>query len=274
MLCAALAAFPASASAQLLLNTTDTGTQGTGGNQLEVEYSHDRFRTKEGENKDTERAHSFGATYPYGLTETLDIYAGISHSRWRNKASGFDENGDFMVEKERASGFGNTVIGAKWRFFDNETSGTSLAIVPEIALPVSSQREDDGLGTGRISGGLTLALTQTVPFGSLNFNAGVGRNRNRHHEDNPNETVRSFSVAPIWEISDRWKLAFDAGIERVRYSDGEKERSKFTEIAAYYAPIKDIELSIAFTHSTARTTEDEHPRMRGNTVAAGLTWWF
>jgi hypothetical protein len=261
-LCAALAAFPASASAQLLLTTTDTGTQGAGGNQLEVAYTQDRTRTGKGEEKETERVRALDVAYTYGLTETLDIYAGVSHVRWRLK--GFDEDGERF--KEHASGFSNTVIGAKWRFFDNEASGTSLAIVPEIALPVSSQREEDGLGVGRTSGSLTLALSQSLPFGSLNFNAGIGRERFRHEDS---ATIRSFSVAPIWEISERWKLEFDTGIDLIR-SGGNTERSKFAEIAVAYAPIKDIEVSIAFT----RTTNDERPRSKSNAVAAGLTWWF
>jgi hypothetical protein len=245
----ALAAFSADASAQQLLITTDTGTQGAGGNQLEVAYHRERART-DGE---TGRLHAFDLTYTHGLTETVDVYAGMTHARLR-------------VEGERASGLGNTTIGAKWRFFENEASGTSLAINPEIALPVGSQREREGLGTGRASGSLTLVFSQDLPFGSLHFNAGVGRERYRHDED---ATIRSFSVAPVWEISERWKLAFDMGVDLSR-SGGDTVRSKFAEITAVYAPGKDYELSIAFT----RTTDDEHPRSRANTVAAGVSWWF
>ena len=245
----ALAVFSPGASAQQLLITTDTGTQGAGGNQLEVAYHRERTRT-DGE---TERLRAFDVTYTYGLTETLDAYAGVTHARLR-------------VEGDRASGFGNTTIGVKWRFFENEASGTSLAINPEIALPVGSQRERDGLGTGRASGSLTLVLSQELPFGSLHFNAGVGRERYRHDDD---ATIRSFSVAPIWEISERWKVAFDMGVDLSR-SGGGTVRSKFAEITAVYAPGKDYELSIAFT----RTTDDEHPRSRTNAVAAGVIWWF
>lgn len=257
LLFAALAAFSGSASAQLLLTTTDTGTQGAGGNQIEAAFFRDRTRTGKGDEKETGRLRALEVTYTYGLTETLDLHAGVSHARLRFKSED---------ERESASGSGNTVIGANWRFFDDEASGVSLAIISEIALPVSSRREKDGLGAGRTSGSLTLALSQSLPFGSLNFNAGIGRDRYRHED---NETIRSFSVAPIWEISERWRLAFDAGIDLTR-SGGNTERSKFAEISVDYAPIEDIELSLAFIH----TTNDERPRTRGNTVAAGLTWWF
>jgi len=244
-----LAAFSAGAPAQQLLITSDTETQGTGGNQLEVAYNRERTRTA----GESERRRSFDLTYTYGLAETLDVYASAKHSRLR-------------AEDGHASGFGNTAIGAKWRFFENEASGVSLAVESEIALPVSSRREDDGLGAGRTSGSLTFVLSQNLSFGSVHFNAGVGRERYRHEH---NATLRSFSVAPIWEISEQWKLALDMGVDLSR-SGGNTERSKFTEITAIYAPTKDIELSIAYL----RTTDDEHPRSKTRGVAAGMTWWF
>jgi hypothetical protein len=253
----ALAVFSTGALAQQLLTTTDTGTQGAGGSLLEVGYSRERTRVGRGEEKETERLRALDATYTYGLTETIDVYAGVSHVRLRFE----NEDG-----REHASGFSNTAIGAKWRFFDNEASGTSLAIVPEIALPVSSQREDDGLGAGRISGSLTLALSQTLPFGSLNFNAGIGRDRYRHGDD---ETIRSFSVAPVWEISERWTVALDTGIDLAR-AGGSTVRSKFSEITAVYAPTENVEVSIAYI----RATDDEHPRAKTNAVAVGVAWAF
>jgi hypothetical protein len=246
----ALAVFSVPSSALQPLITDDTGTQGAGGHQLEFTYNRDRTRS-DGE---TERVHSVPVVYTYGLTETLDIFAGIDYSRIR-------------VPGDRASGFGNTVIGAKWRFFENEASGTSLAIKPEVAIPVSSQREDDGLGVGKTSGNLTLILSQEVPFGAVHFNVGVGRDRFRHSDDNA--TNRHFSVAPVWELSEQWQLALDVGIDRSR-SDGHTARSKYAEIGAIYAPNKDIELALGFI----RTSDDEHPKSTTHGVTVGLTWHF
>lgn len=211
----------------------------------------------------TGRERTLEVTYTYGLTETVDVYAGLSHTRW--KVREFDDS-------DHASGIGNTAIGAKWRFFDNEESGTSLSINPEITLPVSKSREEDGLGSGRTSGSLTLALTQSLPFGAVNFNVGVGRERYRDNDENPNESVRSFSVAPVWEVSERLKVAFDTGIERVR-SGGETARSRFAEITAVYAPVEDVELSIAYTRTTTRLPDHE-PQEKGHAVAIGVAWAF
>ena len=247
---AAFAAFSTSSSALQPLITDDTGTQGEGGNQLEVSYGRDRIRA----GGETARVHSVPVVYTYGLTETVDVYAGIAYQRIR-------------VPGDDASGFSNTVVGAKWRFFENEDSGTSLAIKPEIAVPVSKQREEDGLGTGKTSGALTFILSQDVPFGSVHFNAGVGRDRFRTSDDNA--TNKHLSVAPVWDISEQWKLAADFGVDWSR-SGGDTVRAKYAEIGAIYSPSKDLDLAVGFI----RTTDDESPKARTNTWTAGLTWRF
>jgi hypothetical protein len=223
---------------------------GSGGHQIELSYSRDRTRV-DGE---TERVNTVSTTYTYGLTETIDLFAGIDHLRIR-------------VPDDRARGFGNTVIGAKWRFFENEATGTSLAVSSEVAIPVSSRREEDGLGTGKTSGGLNLILSQEVPFGSVNFNAGVGRERFRHSDDNA--TIRNFSVAPVWDVSEQWKLALDVGIDLSR-SGGHTERSKFVEVGAIYTPTEGLDLAIGYI----RTTNDESPKAKTHGVTVGLTWAF
>lgn len=250
----ALAAFSSSSSALQPLITDDTGTQGSGGNQLEVSYSRDRTRV-DGE---IERVHSVPVVYTYGVTDTVDIFASVAYSRIRTSVAGGD-----------ASGMGNTVLGAKWRFFESEESGTSLAIKPEVAIPVSSQRESDGLGTGKTSGNLTFILSQEVPFGAVHFNAGLGRDRYRHSDENPKTDYRRVSVAPVWDVSEQWKLALDLGTESAR-ADGQTVRSRFAEIGAIYSPSKDVDLALGFI----RSTDDESPKSTTHSVTAGLTWRF
>jgi hypothetical protein len=242
---------PSSFALQPLV-TDDAGTVGAGARQLEVSY--DRARTRWGGEEGTERVSSVPVTFTYGLTETLDIGVGIDYSRIR-------------VPGERVRGFGNTAIGGKWRFFENESSGSSLAVSAEVLLPVSSGREEHGLGAGKTSGGLTFIFSQEVPFGEVHFNAGVGRERFRHSEDNT--TSRSFSVAPVWNVSERWKLALDVGVDLSR-SGGDTVRSKFAEIGAIYTLSESVELALGYI----RMTDDEHPKAKTNGVTLGLTWQF
>ena len=248
----ALSVLATSAQAFQPLITDDTGTQGEGGQQLEFAATRDRAHNKESK----ERVRTLDGVYTYGLTETLDLFAGTSHSRIR-------------ASEQRSSGLGNTALGAKWRFFENEESGTSLAIKPEIALPVSSSRERDGLGTGKTSGNLTAILTQEVPFGAIHVNAGLGRDRFRHSDENPTTNYKRFSVAPVWEVSEQWKLALDTGIESAR-ADSHTVRTRFVELGAIYSPNKNLDFAVG----TIRAVDNDAPKTTTNSLTAGVTWRF
>ena len=247
-----LAGVSGSATALQPLITDDTGTQGEKGNQLEVSYSRDRTRVAGG----TERVHTLPLVYTYGLAEAVDVFASVGYSRIRTSTQGGD-----------ASGLGNTAIGAKWRFFEN--AGSSLAVKPEIAVPVSAQRENDGLGTGKISGNLTLVFSQEMPFGSVHFNAGVGRDRFRRADENPDTRYKRVSVAPVWDVTEQWKLALDLGMESA-HADGHSVRSRFTEVGAIYSPSKDLDLALGLV----RTTDNEQLKATTRCVTAGATLRF
>lgn len=252
--CLAFAGFSLSAFAFQPLITDDTGTQGAGGNQLEFSFNEDRSKT-EGR---TDRTRTLPVVYTRGLTDSIDVYAGVSHIRIRSGTPGGD-----------ASGGGNPAIGAKWRFYENEASKTSLAAKPEILVPVGADRESEGLGTGKTSGRLTLILTQEVPFGAIHMNAGVGRNRYRDTSTNPDSTTTRASVAPVWDVSEQWKLALDLGTESSR-SGGARVRTNFAELGAIYSPSKDIDCALGLV----RSTDNYSPHTTTNTATAGLTWRF
>lgn len=236
------------------LITDDTGTQGAGGNQLEFSLTRDRAKVA----GDTERTHSLDGTYTRGVSETVDVFAGVGYSRIRASGPGGD-----------ASGLGNPSLGLKWRFFDNADSGTSLAVKPEVLFPVSSSRESEGLGTGKTSGNLTLILSQELPFGALHVNLGTGRERFRDTASNPNTTTHRASLAPVWNVSEGWILAADFGLESAR-SAGSRVNTKYAELAAIHSLNKDVDLAFGLM----RARDDEHPRTTTNTATAGVTWRF
>ena len=248
----ALAGISASVEALQPLITDDTGTQGEGGSQLEMSYARDRTRAA----GESERVHTLPVVYTYGLTESFDVYAGVAYTRIRAGMSGNDANG-----------LGNTTIGAKWRIFEHD--GTSLAVKPEMAIPVSSHREREGLGTGRTSGSLTVILSRDLPFGAIHFNAGAGRDRFRHSDENPVTDFKRYSVAPVWDVSEQWKLALDLGVESAR-ANGHTVRSRFTEVGAIYSPSKSLDLALGLI----RTTDNEQPKATTHSATAGATWRF
>jgi hypothetical protein len=249
-----VAGFSLQALAFQPLITDDTGTQGTGGNQLEFSFNEDRAKAA----GDTLRVQELPVVYTRGLTESIDVFAGIGYTRIRPSVPGFD-----------SSGYGNPALGAKWRFYEDEEQGTSLAIKPEIIFPVSDRREDFGLGTGKLSGNLTLILTQQVPFGAVHANLGIGRDRFSDTLNNSDSTTFRASMAPVWDVNEQWKLALDLGTESTR-DGGNTLRSNFVELGAIYSPDKDLDFALG----VVRRSDNDSPHTTTNTVTAGITWRF
>jgi hypothetical protein len=245
-------ALPALAFQPLI--TDDTGTQGQGGNQLEISFSQDRAN-KAGE---TVRTQSWPVVYTRGLSETLDVFAGFSYARIRSGATGSE-----------AGGGGNPSFGAKWRFYENEESKTSFALKPEIMYPVSAGRESAGLGRGKTSANLSLIVTQELAFGAIHLNLGAGRNRYRDILNNPDSTTTRASIAPVWDVAEQWKLALDLGTESAR-AGGIRTRTNFSELGAIYSPGKDLDFALGIVRSSG----NDDPRTTTHSASAGLTWRF
>lgn len=249
-----LAGVSLSAFAFQPLITGDTGTQGADGNQLELSFNEDRASAA----GDTVRVQELPVVFTHGLTESVDVFAGMGYTRIRSSVPGFDSSGN-----------GNPALGAKWRFYEDEELGTSFAIKPEIFFPVSARREDSGLGTGKLSGNLTLILTQQVPFGAVHANLGIGRDRFRDTLNNSDSTTIRASMAPVWDVNEQWKLALDLGTESTRDA-GSTLRSNFVELGAIYSPDKDLDFALGVVHRS----DNDSPHTTTNSVTAGITWRF
>jgi len=249
-----LSGISASAFAFQPLVTDDTGTQGGGGNQIELSLNSDRAEAA----GKVDRLRSLPIVYTRGLSEALDVYAGLSYARTHSVADADD-----------ASGSGNPSFGAKWRFYENDRSKISFALKPEILFPVSSVRENAGLGTGRTSGSLTLILTQEVPFGAVHINAGVGRDRYRNTSSNPDTTRTRASIAPVWNLGERWKLALDLGTESA-HAAGTRVRSNFAELGTIYSPGRNLDFALGIL----RASDNDDPGATTHTATAGVTWRY
>lgn len=234
------------------LVTDDTGTQGSGRKQVEIALARDRA-TSAG---NTVRTQTVPMVYTAGLTETLDLFAGLNYARIQS--SGGD-----------ASGSTNPSLGFKWRFYETQAGKTSVALKPEVLLPVSTGRESAGLGQGKTSGNLTLVMTHEVPFGAIHFNAGAGRDRYHDTSTNPDATRTRASIAPVWNLSPRWTLALDLGTQSAR-AGGARVRTDFVELGAIYSPSKDLDFALGIL----RSQDSDSPRGTLHTAMTGATWRF
>lgn len=247
----AAAAVPAAAFQPLV--TDDTGTQGERGNQLEFSVDGDRVRA----GGETTRVLTLPFTYTRGLTDTLDLFAGVSRVSIRPEPPAED-----------VSGMGNPVLGAKWRFFEDEEGKTSVALKPEVILPVSRSLEAEGLGSGRVSGALTLIVTREVGFGAVHANLSFARTRFRE-SDVPDVSTVGASIAPVWDVAPHWKLALDVGYEAAK-AGGVTLRSRFAEVGAIYSPSEDLDFALGVIGS--RSSAEVHETTTSATL--GVTWRF
>jgi len=133
------------------LITDDTGTNGKGKFQLELNGEVSWDKEKSGGITVKEKGYEAGIAVSAGILDTLDIVCGIPYQWNRTK-----EDGAIVSDEDGISDIG---VELKWRFF--EQNGFSFALKPGFTIP--SGNEDKGLGTGKAGYGITFIATK-VPL--------------------------------------------------------------------------------------------------------------
>jgi len=167
--------------------TDDTGTQGAGNNQLEM--NSDRVFERD------ESAETVGdVTYTYGLTPTLDLFA------------------DQPLNISGPRGIGDTSLGFKWRFF--ERGNNSIAFKSSVSM--ANANNEKGFGSGRNNLSTLLIFSHVNGPWALHYNLGLGTNRFKspETEDENQPTIWTTSVAATYELLPQLKVVGDIGIAR------------------------------------------------------------
>src|SRR5262245_53647032 len=129
---------PSSAWAAHPFITDDTGTQGAGNWQLELQGQENRHshtaNDGTGPVNQERRPRAFTTVLTYGLLDNLDIALGLNYLRTR-----VTENG---IVVDDASGMSDSSLEMKWRFYEKDDF--SLALKPALSLPTGD--ENRGLG--------------------------------------------------------------------------------------------------------------------------------
>ena len=208
------------------LITDDTGTQGSGKYQVEVngELTADK-ETEVGVSVES-TGLAFGATIAAGVREDLDIILGIPFILYEVKVDGTtvaDENGP-----------GDVVIEAKWRFYTKEEF--SLAFKPGISLPTGD--EDKDLGTGETGFHLfVIATTEAEPF-TVHGNVGYIRYENNEGME---KDLWHLSVAGEYEVAESTRLVANIGIEKNEDPSADNDPA-FGLIGVIHSPKENIDL--------------------------------
>ncbi len=233
------------------LITDDTGTQGKGKFQLEVNGQYDTDReTVNGVSVKSTGGQS-ASTVSYGIADTLDLIANVPY-QW----SRITENG-VPVYNER--GLSDISCEAKWRFF--EKNGLSFGLKPGIRFPTGS--EERGLGTGRAGG--SLFLIGSMESGPWAFHANVGyiRNGNEAGED---KNLWHASLAATCEVVKSLKLAANIGSEKNPVKPADNDPS-FLIVGGIYTLTENFDIDAGVKRALTSSETDL-------SVLAGIAYRF
>lgn len=186
------------------LITDDTGTQGEG--KLQIEVNSEITTNKETEDGVTtkETGSEVALIASYGPSENADMVLGIPY-QWTET----EEDGDVASDED---GFGDMSIEIKWRFYEKD--GLSFALKPGITLPTGN--EDKGLGSGKASYGLTLITTEEIGAWVFNLNLGYMHNEYKLEEDEEvtRRGIWHASLSSQVEVMKDLTAVANIGIER------------------------------------------------------------
>lgn len=183
------------------LITDDTGTQGKGKFQLEVNSEVYYDKESEAGVKTKTTGGEVASLLSYGVIDNLDIILGIPYQWFKVK-----EDGEII---SREKGLSDISLELKWRFYEYEREGWSFAIKPGVTFPTGKEKKD--LGSGKFTYSIFFITTKEIEPFAFHFNLGYTRNENKLDE---RKDIWHISLASEWEILKDLKLVANIGSER------------------------------------------------------------
>lgn len=236
---AALAAHP--------LVTDDTGTQGKGKFQLEVNGGY-------GHNTDDEgiitKTAQVAATLTYGISDPIDIILSLPYEHTRIEAS---------QGLTKGNGISDMSLEMKWRFYEKD--GLSFALKPGVTFPTGD--EEKGLGSGRVASHLFFIATKEIKPWAFHLNLGYMRNENNVDEK---KNLWHASLASTVDVIKNLKLVGNIGVEE----DVERNLhipDAFMLGGVIYSLSENFDIDFGIKGGLTRPVSDY-------TVLAGITWRF
>lgn len=187
--------WPVSARAAHPLFTEDTGTQGAG--RYQIELTRDRSRNTDDGVRTL--ARSSNAVFSAGLTDNLDFILSLPHERLIEKTG---------ATKSTYSGYADTEIAAKWRFY--EDGALSFALRPGLGLPTGD--ESEGMSAGHVSP--SVFAVSSYERASWVFHVHVGYAPIRDRGPDEHGHVYHGSIAAEYHMNERLRVVSDASVER------------------------------------------------------------
>ncbi|MCX7991267.1 MAG: transporter [Proteobacteria bacterium] len=230
------------------LITDDTGTQGKGKFQLELnsEYSVDS------QDGIKEKVFEFAPILSYGVFDNLDVIISVPYQSIKT-----EDNTTLTESKE--SGVSDLSLELKWRFF--EADGLSFALKPGVSFPTGD--ENKGLGSGKTDYSLFLITTKEIKPVNLHLNLGYIRNENKFQE---RKDIFHLSLAGEYEATEKLKLVANMGTE-TNADPASKTDPAFVLIGFIYSFSDKFSFDAGYKYGLNKPETD-------NTYLLGITFKF
>jgi hypothetical protein len=186
------------------LITDDTGTQGKGKFQLEINGETGYEKEKEDGTTIKETSSEVAVAFSYGALDNLDVVVGLPY-QWNTAR----EDSEVISDED---GISDISLEVKWRFY--EADGLGLALKPGISLPTGN--EDKCLGNGKVSYGLTLITTKEADPWVFHLNLAIAHNDYKLEDDrdaNRKDIWHASLASEVQAVKDL-KLVANIGIEK------------------------------------------------------------
>jgi hypothetical protein len=228
------------------LITDDTGTQGKGRFQIEVNGGY-------GQNKDdgvTTKTTQISTVLTYGFSDPIDIIVGLPYGRTREED---------LSETTKGDGISDMFFEVKWRFFEKE--GLSFALKPGFTLPTGNYEKE--LGAGRATYHFFFIATKGMKPWAFHLNVGYIRNENRLDE---NKNLFHASIASTLDVIKDLKVVGDVGVER-NTDRNLNVPDAFILGGLIYSMSKNFDVDLGVKGGLTKPAEDY-------SILAGITWRF
>ena len=180
------------------LITDDTGTQGKGRYQVEINTQYDAEKETSAGVKVKETGGEAAAILAAGVSENADIVLGVPFVWGKAEVDG--------AEVSEESGLSDISLELKWRFYEKD--GLSFALKPGITLPTGD--DEKGLGSGKTAYGAFFITTKELKPVTLHMNLGYTRSENNADE---REDIWHASLAGEFEATEKLSVVANVGVE-------------------------------------------------------------
>lgn len=233
------------------LITDDTGTQGKGRFQLEVNSEVNYDKESEAGVKTKTTGGEVATILSFGIIDKVDIVLGIPFQWFKEK-----ENGEIL---SRESGISDISLQLKWRFYERD--GWSFALKPGATFPTGNAKKD--LGTGRVTYSIFFITTKEIEPLAFHLNLGYMRNENKLDE---RKDIWHISLASELKLIKDLRLVTNIGMERNPDRTSNKHPA-FILGGFIYSIFENFDIDIGIKGGLNKQETDV-------TILAGIAWRF